>query len=153
MIFIQKTTESDGFKLTSLSSGTGIPLFVVGSSLFYSRAFKADLTENFRMIFADHRGFTKNPYNDNDVSRYSMDILLDDIEKVRKTEGVEKFIILGHSGHAFMALEYAKKFPDNIHGVVMTGVSPDYSNTLIILIVRIFLKRKPVRNEKRFTEL
>lgn len=127
MIYKKNFTDSDGFKLLSLSAGNGIPLFVIGSALFYSRAFSDELQNHFRMVFADHRGFTENPYNDGDISRYSMNILLEDIDKVRITEGLDKFIILGHSGHAFMALEYAKKYPENILGVVMTGVSPDYS--------------------------
>ena len=34
---------------------------------------------------------------------------------------------MGHSGHAFLALEYAKKYPQYVSQVVMIGVSPDYS--------------------------
>lgn len=127
MLYNKKITESDGFILSSLSSGEGVPVLVIGSSLFYSRAFSYDLTKSFRMVFADHRGFTDNPHDDGDLTRYSLDVLLEDIDKVRITEGLDKIVILGHSGHAFLALEYAKKYPDKVLGVVMTGVSPDYS--------------------------
>jgi proline iminopeptidase len=55
--------------------------------------------------------------------------LINDIEIIRQHLALQKFIIIGHSGHAFMALEYAKKYPQHIEGVVLIGVTPDYSHS------------------------
>ena len=40
---------------------------------------------------------------------------------------LERVAIIGHSGHAYMALEYAKKYPDRVSHVVMIGIAPDLS--------------------------
>ena len=34
-------------------------------------------------------------------------------------------MIIGHSAHALLALEYAKKYPQHISHVVMIGISPN----------------------------
>jgi proline iminopeptidase len=79
------------------------------------------------LVFVDHRGFS--PQNDcKDISQYQLDTLVDDIELVRKELGFDKVIVIGHSGHAFIALEYAKKYPANVSHVVMMCVGPSYSH-------------------------
>lgn len=118
---------SSGFKLQYIVEGNGPPTIVVGSSLYYSRTFSQNLRNSLKLAFVDHRGFS--PQNDcQDTSLYSLDLLVDDIELVRKTLGFDKIIIIGHSGHAFMALEYAKKYPANVSHVVMMCVGPSLSH-------------------------
>jgi proline iminopeptidase len=51
----------------------------------------------------------------------------DDLELVRNELGLGEVVIIGHSGHALMALEYAKKYPDSVSHVVMIGIAPDLS--------------------------
>lgn len=118
---------SDNFKLQYIVDGSGAPAIVVGSSLYYERTFSKSLRTKLRMAFIDHRGFA--PSNDcKDIKKYQLDILVDDIELLRKELGFEKFIMIGHSGHAFMALEYAKKYPTNVKHLVMMCTAPDYSD-------------------------
>jgi proline iminopeptidase len=78
------------------------------------------------MIFMDHRGFGEAtaPY---DQSSLQLDLLISDIEKLRESLSLDKVVIMGHSGHAYMALEYAKKYPDVVTHVVLIGVGPDQS--------------------------
>ncbi|HEY9820795.1 MAG TPA: alpha/beta hydrolase [Candidatus Sericytochromatia bacterium] len=117
---------SSGFKLQYIVEGSGVPTIVVGSSLYYSRTFSNNLRNRLKLIFVDHRGFS--PQNDcKDISEYQLDLLIDDIELIRKELGFDKVIVIGHSGHAFMALEYAKKYPANVSHVVMMCVAPNYS--------------------------
>lgn len=119
--------EIDGFQLNYSIEGEGQPILVVGSMLYYSRTFAAELKEKFRFIFIDHRGFVPPPRPEPGLEAYGLDRILNDIETIRRKLQLHDLIILGHSGHAFMALEYAKKFPDNIKGVVLVAVSPSYS--------------------------
>lgn len=118
---------SDGFKLQYIVDGSGAPAIVVGSSLYYARTFSNSLRTKLRMAFIDHRGFAPSN-NCKDIRKYQLDILVDDIELLRKELGFEKFILIGHSGHAFMALEYAKKYPTNVEYLVMMCAAPDYSD-------------------------
>lgn len=118
---------SSGFKLQYIVEGNGVPAIVVGSSLYYSRTFSKNLRNRLKLVFSDHRGFSP-PYDCKDTSLFQLDSLIDDTERVRKELGFDKIIVIGHSGHAFMALEYAKKYPAHVSHVVMIGVGPNYSH-------------------------
>jgi len=48
-------------------------------------------------------------------------------EELRRQIRVERVVVIGHSGHAYLALEYAKKYPANASHVVMIGVPPNLS--------------------------
>ncbi len=120
--------ESDGFKLGYQIVGTGIPALVIGSSLYYPRTFSSELAKHLRLIFVDHRGFAGSSAHPVDNSAFDLDVLLDDIELMRKTLGIERCIIIGHSGHGYLALEYAKKYPEHVSHVVMIATAPNLSS-------------------------
>lgn len=103
------------------------PMLIVGSQLFYERAFPIGIKETFELHYFDHKGFCLNP--DMTESAYlSLDEIVAEIEVFRKKICLEKFFLMGHSGHAYMALEYAKSFPNQIKGLVLCGCSPDLSS-------------------------
>lgn len=123
---IQSTVMSEGFALNVSIRGNGRPILVVGSSIYYPRLFSEQLYTSFQLIFLDHRGFVK-PSRTLEPEDYTLDKVLDDIEAARQTLELEDFIILGHSGHAFMALEYAKKYPEHVRKVVLLNTAPTNS--------------------------
>ncbi len=75
------------------------------------------------MVFVDHRGSGPSP-GPVPVSEFSLDQISDDLELVRNELGLGEIVIIGHSGHALMALEYAKKYPERVSHVVMIGIAP-----------------------------
>jgi proline iminopeptidase len=117
---------SDGFRLQYIVEGAGPPAMVVGSARYYSRAFSQDLRKHLRLAFVDHRGFAAPP-GVRDTTAFALDVLLDDMELVRRALDLGPVVVIGHSGHAFMALEYAKKYPASVSHVVMIGICPDFS--------------------------
>lgn len=117
---------SDGFELNYCIKGHGKPMLVVGSSIYYPRLFSENLYEKFQFIFLDHRGFVK-PTRALGPEDYTLDKVLEDIETARQFLNLNDFIILGHSGHAFMALEYAKKYPRNVQKVILLNSAPTNS--------------------------
>ncbi len=121
-----ETIECDNFQLHYRIQGTGTPAIVIGSSIYYPRTFSENLRNHLQLIFMDHRGFTP-PGPSLDNSLFSLDVILDDIERLRQKLGLEKIIIMGHSGHGFMALEYAKKYPSHVSHVVLIGMGPNNS--------------------------
>jgi proline iminopeptidase len=122
----QGVIACDGFNLQYRIEGEGRPVLVVGSALYYPRCFSANLRRHLKLAFMDHRGFA--PGNAcTDKARYALSLLIDDIERVRSELGLGEVVILGHSGHGFMALEYAKAYPRHVSHVVMLNVAPDYS--------------------------
>src|SRR5690348_17284350 len=87
-----------GFKLKYAIEDEGTPVLVIGSSLYYPRVFSSQIKEHLQFIFVDHKGFVPPPVNMLDNSVFDLDILIQDIETVRKYLGLENFIIAGHSG-------------------------------------------------------
>jgi len=122
------TIDSGGFQLQYIIEGDGSPILVIGSALYDERVFSRDLRQNHKWIFVDHRGFGVAPKFVVDNSAYNLDVLLDDIERIRQYLSLKDFVIVGHSGHAFMAIEYAKKYSRFVKGVVMTGCGPSNSD-------------------------
>jgi proline iminopeptidase len=112
------------FQLGYRIEGTGTPAIVIGSSIYYPRTFSQNLRHHLRLIFIDHRGFSPQPAS-LEPSEYTLDTILDDIEQIRKTLGLTHFILIGHSGHGYMALEYTKKYPDVVSHLVLLAMSPD----------------------------
>ncbi|WP_300297466.1 alpha/beta hydrolase [Ferrovibrio sp.] len=122
----QGVIACDGFNLQYRIEGEGRPVLVVGSALYYPRCFSGNLRRHLKLAFMDHRGFA--PGNAcADKTQYALPLLIDDIEHVRSELGLGQVVILGHSGHAFMALDYAKAYPQHVSHVVMLNVAPDYA--------------------------
>src|SRR5690606_21739685 len=112
------------FTLHYTMQGFGKPVVVIGSSSYYLKTFSRNLEKDVQMIYMDHRGFghVNGEYNNNS---FALEKLVDDIEALRTHLDLDKIIILGHSGHGYIALEYGKKYPEFISHVVLVALSPD----------------------------
>jgi len=114
----------DGYKLSYVIEGSGIPCLVIGSAIYYPRTFSQELRKYFKFIFTDTRGFvpTDEPV---DLKEVTIDMFLDDAEQIRKTLDIPKICVLGHSIHGNLALEYARKYPQNTSHVIVIGAPPN----------------------------
>jgi proline iminopeptidase len=121
------TIESGQFNLEYLIEGAGTPAIVIGFPNYYSRVFSTNLRSQLRVVFVDHRGSASSP-GAVPLSEYSLEQISDDIELVRTELGLGPVVIIGHSGHALMALEYGKRYPESVSHVVMIGIAPDFSD-------------------------
>jgi proline iminopeptidase len=110
----------DGTQLNYVTQGNGKPCFVIGSSIYYSKTFSKSLLNHFKFYFVDMRWFAKN-YLPVNLKEFSLQTILDDIEKVRSELKIEKIIIIGHSIHGAIAYEYAKKYPQRVSHLIMIG--------------------------------
>lgn len=118
--------KSGPFTLPYIIEGAGPDAMVLGNALYYSRIFSSDLRKHLRLHFCEQKGFTKSA-GEVDTSLFSMEAIIDDIEHFRKTLKLDSFVLIGHSGLAFMALEYAKRYPQHVSHVVLIATSPDFS--------------------------
>ncbi|MGE7114089.1 alpha/beta hydrolase [Lysinibacillus sp. NPDC047702] len=116
----------EGFDLTYCVKGQGKQIVVIGSSVYYPRLFSENLYKHFQFYFLDHRGFVQSP-QELKQEDYTLDKIVEDIEAARQFLKLENFIILGHSGHAFMALSYAKKYPQYIDKIILLNSAPTNS--------------------------
>jgi len=118
------TISAGPFRLPYRIEGTGHPTIVIGSFRYYQRAFSQNLRDHLQLVFMDHRGFAPSP-GPVDTSEFELEKLVDDVECLRQHLGLERVAVIGHSGQAYMALEYGKKYPENTSHVVMIGIAPD----------------------------
>lgn len=117
------TVDREGFRLDFTREGAGIPMLVVGEARYYPRVLPEPLRDDFAMVFGDLRPWVKAP-DGFDMTTISRDTYSDDIEAVRVAAGLERPIVLGHSIHGTLALEYARRYPENVSGVVAVGGHP-----------------------------
>lgn len=72
-----------------------------------------------RMVYLDQRG---SGLSEHPASRaYSMELLVEDLEGLRKTLGVPKIALIGHSFGGTLALEYAAKYPEHVAALVFAA--------------------------------
>lgn len=124
------SVEVEGATLRYVIEGTGTPVLVVGSAVYYPRTFSQRLRASCRLAFVDLRHFAE---NDGTLSpdRITVERYVEDIESARTTLGFERFILVGHSHHGNVALEYAKCYPDKISHLVLIGTPPcDVQHTI-----------------------
>lgn len=114
------------FQLRYRIEGDGHPTIVIGSSIYYPRVFSKVLRQRLRMVFLDQRLFA----SVNGVAKqgdYELDDVLEDIERARQQLKLDQVAVIGHSGHGYMALEYAKKYPQHVTHAILIGTPPDMS--------------------------
>lgn len=107
--------------------GAGPPLLVMHGGLgldhTYFRPWFDPLAENLRLIYYDHRG---NGRSDRPDSLEGIDhgTWADDADALRDHLGEEQIFLLGHSYGAFLALEYAVRYPDRLRGLILVSATP-----------------------------
>ena len=120
--------EVDGTKLDYVAEGKGMPCLVIGSSIYYPRTFAKLLRDHFQLYFVDMRWFAKS-YSPMNLSEFTIQTIVADIEKVRSELKLEKVILIGHSIHGAIAFEYAKQHPDHVSHLVMID-APNTAGTI-----------------------
>ena len=103
--------------------GKGNPCIVLGHSESQRRILSQELRNHFKFVFMDLRHDVQSNTSF-EISKITLDTYLDDIDKVRRTLGLDMAALFGHSIHSYIALEYARKYPKNTSHVIMTGDTP-----------------------------
>lgn len=119
------TVGVDGAELRYVVEGRGTPCIVIGSERYYRRLFSDEFKGRLRCAFADTRMFTAGARPPAD-GVYDMRVVLADVEAVRQALQWDTIVVVGHSMHAHLALEYARAYPDRVSHVVMIGMSPGW---------------------------
>ncbi|WNG30324.1 alpha/beta hydrolase [Cystobacter fuscus] len=92
------------------------------NSYSFARLMGARLEKGQRMVYLDQRGCgrSERPWD----NTYSLEVLLRDLEALRQELEVERWVLMGHSFGATLALEYAARYPERVVGVVyVSGMS------------------------------
>lgn len=119
-----------GATLAYAIEGAGIPLLVLGSSIYYPRTFSSSLRESCTLVCADLPHFV--PLGaEFDFTRISFDLYSECIDAVRADAGIGRVVVAGHSHHGNVALEYARRRPGAVSHLILIGTPPvDVATTI-----------------------
>lgn len=112
-----------GAQLRYVIEGEGTPCLAVGHSESQRLLLSRNLRSHFRFYFLDLRHNVESR-NTLDVTQITLDTYLDDIDTARRSLGLGRTALFGHSHHALIALEYARKYPQFVTHVIVSGCSP-----------------------------
>jgi proline iminopeptidase len=120
--------------------GRGVPVVYLhggpgqGSQSFAKFA-GPELEKGLRMVYLDQRGSgrSERPWN----KAYSLDLLVDDLEKLRIAWGVPKLALIGQSFGTALGMEYAARYPDRVSHLVLAAGIPDIPGAIDIQCARL----------------
>jgi proline iminopeptidase len=99
---------------------------VVGLAPGYASLFSDVLKQRIRFILVDFKN-TWGAEAPRDVERITLDVLVEEIDEVRRAFGLNKVCVVGHSMPGLLALEYAVRHPDHVSHGILIGMPPSYS--------------------------
>lgn len=122
-------TVGDNVKLHVKVPGTGpAVIFVHGGpgqgSLSFEKAGGSNLERFATMIYLDQRGSGKSQNAEN----YHLDRVVEDIEEVRKSLAFDKIYLLAHSFGGIIAVNYARKYPEHVSGLILAAATLHMNN-------------------------
>jgi pimeloyl-ACP methyl ester carboxylesterase len=137
MCSMARFTSFDGTELAYREVGEGVPLVVLaggpGRASEYLETL-GGLDAARRLVVLDNRG-TGESAEPADPFTYRRDMLVRDVEMLRRHLGLPRVDVLGHSAGAGIAMGYAADFPDRIGRMVLltpalrsVGLSPEQSD-------------------------
>lgn len=105
--------------------GSGTPIIVVhggpGLDQGYFKPQLLQLAENNRLIFYDQRGSGESLVTKLDEEHLNFETFVADIETLRKSLGLDKFVLLGHSWGGILAMQYAIAHQDHLLALILAN--------------------------------
>ena len=105
--------------------GIGIPILIINggpgmnSDGFVDLAVR--LSKNYKTIIYDQRGTGKSFIKNPDSTNITMQLLIEDIECLRKHLDIDSWVILGHSFGGMLASYYASFFPEHVKALILSS--------------------------------
>jgi proline iminopeptidase len=119
--------DAHGVLIYYVEFGKGAPLVVLhggpGADHTYFLPWLLPLARTHRLIFIDERGSGQSERLQ-DVSKYTVEENVEDIEAVRVALGLGKIDLLGHSCGGVLAQAYALKYQQNLNHLILNSTFP-----------------------------
>lgn len=115
--------------------GKGEPFIVLhgGPGMYHDELFPffLDFGKSNKVIFYDQRGNGKSLLERIDSTTFSVDLMVEDLEELRKEFGIHQLNIIGHSWGGLLAMYYAVKYPNNVKRLILVDAAPVNTGLLI----------------------
>lgn len=126
------------YRVAGRPSGTPV-VFLHGGpgqgSQTFARFAGPALERSNRMVYLDQRGSGRSEKHWK--KEYSLALLVDDLEQLRRQWGVEQMDLVGHSFGTLQGLEYAARYPQHVSHLVLAGAVVDFPAILDLACVRL----------------
>lgn len=130
IIKTQMTIECEGYLLQVEKHGKGPNLLIIGSVNYYKKVIPSLLHKYFTCIYLDHRGFAAKCSSSQLDKAIDLDIISADIESICNHHNIKKTSVLGHSGHAYMAIHFAGHTKIEVDKLIVVGAAPSLSSKM-----------------------
>lgn len=123
----QYFTSGDGYRLAYTAEGSGRAMLVIpggpGLDSAYMRAAVRGLHARAYLVDLRGTGHSNVPENARTIT---VDKVLSDLERLRKTLHLRRWIVMGHSFGGFLAQAYAARYGNHVRALVLVSSSaPD----------------------------
>jgi proline iminopeptidase len=119
--------------------GDGDPILIInGGPGMHSDGFSAlaqTMGNTHKAIIFDQRGTGLSKLEPVNASTITLDLMIEDIERIRETLQIEQWVLLGHSFGGMLASYYATQHPDKVNGLILSssgGIDMDLFSRLSI---------------------
>lgn len=117
---------SGSVQLFTRSLGSGRPLLAVHGGLGHEhrslRPWLDALSAENEVVYVDLRGHGRSGGTDT-LEQATHTTFVDDLDSVRRSLGLDRPILFGHSYGGFLALEYALRYPHHTGGLILCATS------------------------------
>ena len=118
----QGFVDANGVMIYYKLLGRGKPLMIVhggpGASHDYFLPYLLPLARHYRLVFIDERGSGQSQKLE-DVSAYTVENMVEDVEAVRRALNLGQIGLLGHSYGGVLAQAYALKYQKNLSHLIL----------------------------------
>jgi proline iminopeptidase len=150
----EQYVDADGVLIYTVSFGRGAPLVVLhggpGASHDYFLPYLLPLARHNRLVFIDERGSGRSEKLEN-VSKYTVEAMAEDVDAVRKALALGKINLLGHSYGGVLAQAYAFKYQANLAHLVLC--STFHSTKALNQVFRQMKAKMPVELRARIDNM
>jgi proline iminopeptidase len=133
-VFITGSFQNAGLTLHYSVAGQGSPVVLLAGGPGLDAAYMQPVAEiiaaHHTAILLDQRGTTGSMPVPLDATTLTPDLLISDLEALRRSLKLERWIVLGHSAGALVAMRYATHHADQLNALVLVGTVPPTSNSL-----------------------
>ncbi len=129
--FVLLKAQQEGFaKCNNVATyyrtfGAGKPILIInGGPGMNSNGFAGlaqKLSKKNKTIIYDQRGTGRSEVSKIDSTTITIDLMVEDIECLRKELKIKKWFLLGHSFGGMLASYYATKYPQSIDGIILSS--------------------------------
>jgi len=148
----QETVQINGVNHFIKKIGNGEPLLVLhggpGSFHDYLIPHFKRLAKTYQIIFYDQRGCGKTEFPQDTMS-IKLENYIEDLEGIRNHLKIDKLNLVGHSWGALLAMNYGKKYTENLKRLILISPAPANSD----YFDQTFINMQKKRSEEDTKEL